>query len=154
MLKNFDLVPLDANMILVWAVLFFVFWQLLEKCLFLPYLALNKARAAATVELDAQARKNNEEAEGLLKSYENQLIEERLVAVKQQISTLNTAKAEAAAIVAQAEKRAEQDLKQVRKEVAGQISTLRQSAFQDVDALAQLIAQKAKNPRSLDTAAS
>jgi F0F1-type ATP synthase membrane subunit b/b' len=145
-LKNLDLVPLDLAMILLWAVLFVVFWKLLEKFLFAPYLALGAARSAATVELEAQAQKNSEEAAILLKDYEAKIAEERVLAIKQQISSLNEAKGSAASIIAEAEKNSEHYLKQVRKEINGQLSVLRESAFQDVDSLARMIVEKAKAP--------
>lgn len=146
LLKNFDLVPMDALMIAVCAVLFVVFYKTLGKVLFAPYLELIEAREAATVGAEDAAKADQQRAVEVTAQYEEQLMAARVAAMEKKIAALTTARKEASTIVEKAEGAAQELVRSVRWEMAKKLDELRGKAISDVDALADMIVQRVKNP--------
>lgn len=133
-------------MIAVSAVLFVVLWKTLGKVLFAPYLELVEAREAATVGAEDAAKSDHQRALDVTAQYEEQLMAARVAAMEKKLAALTIARSEASAIVEKAEGDSQELLRSVRWEMAKKLDELRSKAFGDIDALADMIVQRVKNP--------
>ena len=151
-LKSFDLVPLDAIMIAVSAALFVVLWKTLGKALFEPYVALVEARESATIGANDTAYAERAKASALYEDYEQKLMSARVAAMEKKLSAISKAKEEADGLVEKAEDAAQELVRSVRWEMAKSVDELRTKAFGEVDALADMIVSRVKNPATRSSA--
>jgi len=142
LLKFLSLDPRDALMIPVGTVLFFLLWKTLERKLFRPFLALIEAREAATSGAVETAQAKRVEAQEKSASYDRQLTEARISAMRGKLSALSAAKTEAAKIVEQAEGQAQQVLSEGRAAVTRDVQSLRAETLGSVDSLSQMIVER------------
>lgn len=147
-LKLLDLVPFDVVMIVVCALLFLCFWRVMEKHFFTPYLNLLEARETATLGAEESAISGMKQAEILKSEYENKIMQVRVAAIEKKLSTLDLAKKQAATILEDAEGEAQEQVRNVRWDLANKMTQLRQQAQSQVGSMADLICSKAKKPAS------
>lgn len=145
-LKLLDLVPFDVVMIVSCALLFLVFWLVMEKCFFIPYLSLLEAREKATLGAEESAESGMKKVENLKADYESKLMQVRVLAIERKIATLENAKREAAQMLEKAEGDAQEQVRTVRWDLANKMTQLRQQAQLQVASVAELICSKAKKP--------
>jgi F-type H+-transporting ATPase subunit b len=146
LLKNFDVVPFDVVMIIASAALFVVLYRTMGKFVFGPYLDLIESRERATIGAEGAAATEREQAQTIEKEYQDRLMAARVSAMEKKIANLNSAKAEADAVVEKAEGSAQELLRSVRWEMARQIDETRNKTHADVDSLAEMIVERVKNP--------
>ncbi|MBX7142947.1 MAG: hypothetical protein K1X79_00700 [Oligoflexia bacterium] len=146
LLKNFDLVPLDALMILVSAVLFVILWRTLAQVLFNPYIRLIEARERATVGATEGAQSDRQKAEAVTQQYEQQLLNARIAAMQGKLAVVDNAKAQAAQVIEKAEGQAQEDVRSVRWQIANQRESIKTKSLSQVQTLADLIIARVKNP--------
>ena len=139
-LKIFDLTPSDAQMILAWAIFFFVLWRVLSALCWQPLLKLLEAREAATTGAVAKLHELQQEAEDLSRSFENEILKARIEAAKAKSAMVLEAKAKAQSLLSAAEQQASSSIKnaaeqshreaqRVEKELEAQISALSDQAL-------------------------
>lgn len=147
-LKNFDLVPLDLAMILVCALLFVCLWRALGAVLFNPYIRLIEARERATIGATEGANSDRQKAENLMQQYEQQLMNARIAAVQAKLAVVDNAKAQAGQIIEKAEAKAQEEVRSVRWELASQKDSIKSKSLAQVQALADVILTRVRNPVS------
>lgn len=147
-LKTFDLTLLDGAMVVLVVPCFIVFWKVMERYVFLPYLHLLEAREAATTGAQAEAQQESERARSFLDEYEEKLTETRIEAMKSKLSLLQSAKSEASKIIDQAEGEARKHVQNARHEAAQHIAQLKSAATREAEMLSQLIADKIRGAAS------
>ena len=148
-LKNFDLTVLDAQMILVWGVLFVIFWQLMARTVFRPFITVVEARDAATTGASEGAQKIVQEAEALKLKAEDTIAEVRVNAMKEKLSELAKARAQAQQIVEEAEHKAQAQIAKSRLELSDKLSKLRGELESEANEMAKAIVSKVKSPAVL-----
>jgi len=102
-LALFTLSPIDFYMILLCAVLFFLFLKLADKLLFTPFVKLYEAREQATEGAGQLATSQSTEAEKLTAQYETELTEARIESMQKKLSVLKEARDSAQSILSAAE---------------------------------------------------
>jgi F0F1-type ATP synthase membrane subunit b/b' len=118
-------------------IFFFVFWRLMAKVVFAPFIGLAEAREAATTgaqdEADAYVREAQERANTL----EEALFSARAKAVEQRSRKVSEAAQEAQGILASAENDAKELLKNARAETEQLSKRLREDLFSKSDELVE-----------------
>lgn len=99
----FDLVYLDAQMIVVFGFLFFAFWQGMKKIIFKDFLALFEERESATTGALDRSKNLNEEAVRLLSEYRAEIDSFRAKLVARKDEQIAGAKKNAADLIKHAE---------------------------------------------------
>ena len=138
-LQMLDLTPLDVQMILIGAVLFFIFLKLLERSLFVPYMTLVDARESSTVGATEEALKTTSQAETLRAKYEEQSGLARRQAMQEKAEKVEKAKKGADAILHEAEGRAEEIVRAAKLEAAKYIESNSQSVQGQATELSELL---------------
>ena len=141
-LQVVDLKPHDVPMIVLGAVLVFLFIRLLKVALFDRYLALIEARERATGGNEHLASDLLKKSLELQSQYEMKLQDVRVQALQQKLAKIETAKRDAAATVEAAEDDAQERLRNVRWQLKEQEGAVRSRLQGDADVLAQQIVQK------------
>lgn len=106
-LKVFTLKPIDAQMIVVSAILFVVFWRLLNIALFQPYFRVVEEREARTSGAMHQADEDLKNAVALEALYSEKIDAARVEGMKLKLQLLDEAKKEANKILESAHQEAE-----------------------------------------------
>ncbi|NDC37381.1 MAG: hypothetical protein EBZ48_04945 [Proteobacteria bacterium] len=145
-LKTFDLNLLDAQMILIWGVAFIVLWQLLSKLVFARFLALIELRDAATTGAREEAERKIAEANALTVKIDDRLAEVRISAMKQKLSELTNARAQAQQITESADQKAQQLIESSRAELKTRLNALRQELEKDTEQMACAVVASLKSP--------
>ena len=143
-LKNFDLVPLDALMIIVCALLFVVFWKALTVSLWQPYMNLIEARESATIGAQDGASTSRQQAVDLLNKFEENIGSARISAMEKKLSMLEKAKKEAHTIIEKAEGEAAESVRAVRWQIENSREEVQRRANQEIDGLARSIAERVR----------
>ncbi len=99
LLQTFDINTLDAQMIIVWAVVFVVIWKGLAKKVFSSLLVLVEAREAAVSGASQRAKTAREEAAQLSSSIEESLAITRAEAMKLKNEKISESRAKAQDLV-------------------------------------------------------
>lgn len=141
-LRTFDLTPLDAQMILICAVLFVGLVSLLRRNLFSPYLVLLEARENATSGAYKQVEQIKAQSENLNNEYDTQMVDERVAAMKVKLSKIAASKREAQNIIEKAQNNAEQIIKESRASLRQELDVLRKESLQEVQELSNLTVQQ------------
>lgn len=147
-LKNFDLVPFDVVMICACALLFVVFWQVLSRVLWQPYLALVEARERATVGAQTGASDARARASELRQQFDEKIGNARIAAMEKKLSVLESAKKEAHLIVEKAEGDAQEHVRSVRWEIGSKMEDFQRRAASEVDGLAKIIVERVKSTKA------
>lgn len=150
LLKTFDLTMLDAQMIVVWGVLFTVLWQLLSNLVFKRFIALVELRDAATTGAKEDAQRKLEEASAITVKVEDKLAEVRVAAMKQKLSELSIARTQAQQIADDAERKAHQTIEAARGELKGRLAALRQELDKDTEEMARSVVLSLKTPAKIE----
>lgn len=150
-LKNFDLTVLDAQMIVVWGVLFIVFWQIMARVVFQPLITVVEARDAATTGAEEGAHKLTQEAEALKVKAEDKLAEVRVSAMKEKLAELAKARTQAQQLVDEAEKTAQSQIARSRQELSDRLTKLRIELEQEANEMARSIVSKVKSAPEVRT---
>jgi len=124
---------------------FFVFWKLMERFVFLPYLKLHEARELATEGSTNLAAKSSQEAETILSECQNKIGTARRDAMKAKINSLEAEQEKGAAKIAQAEAAALEQLQKSQQEVKTKVAALEQDLNTKVDDLVGEIVDKLKS---------
>lgn len=106
-LKIFTLKPLDAKMMIVSAILFVIFWRLLNRALFHPFFKLVEEREARTSGAMHQADDDLKNAVELETLYSEKINTARIEGMKLKLQLLDEAKGQASKIVEVAHQEAE-----------------------------------------------
>jgi F0F1-type ATP synthase membrane subunit b/b' len=149
-LKTFDLNLLDAQMIVVWAVVFTILWQLLSKLVFKRFLHLVELRDAATSGAKENAEKKIGEANSLTVQIEDRLAEVRVTAMKQKLQELSAARTHAQQLTDEAERKAQQSIESARRELKDRLVALRQELEKDTEAMARSVVASLKTPSQIE----
>ena len=129
---------------------FFIFWKIMEKYVFLPYLKLHEARELATEGSTDLASKSNQEAEEILSESQNKIGEAQRDAMKAKIDMVEAEQENAAAKIAEAEATALEQLQKSQQEVKTKVAELEQDLNTKVDDLVGEIVDKLKSsPRTV-----
>ncbi len=145
-LALFDLSVLDFQMILVCAVIFYIYTVIASKTLFGPLLKLYEAREQATVGAESSASESLLEAENLEKEYEAQITEARIQAMQEKLEILSIASKDANETLGKAEDAARDEIVSARAKLEESREKLRSELFQDADAMAQELAKELQKP--------
>ncbi len=145
LLKTFDLTPLDAQMILVWAVAFVILWQILARVLFGPYLKLVETRDAQTTGAEDNAKSLTAKADELMLKYEDRITQARIAGMKEKNETLSKARTEAQAITEQADAKAQEKIQKSREELNARLATLKSELERDCESMAASITEKLRS---------
>lgn len=145
----FDLTPSDVVMIPVGALLFVAYWRYFGAKVVAPFYAVVRAREEATTGADERAEESLEKSRTLLAEYDEALTEERVKAMRTKLEALSKAKDQASVILGAAEKKAQEDIRAARTELAARIRTLREEALREADGLATIMSDKAKSAFSV-----
>ena len=124
---------------------FFVFWKLMERFVFLPYLKLHEARELATEGSTNLAAQSSQEAESLLNECQNKIGTARRDAMKAKNDRLEAQQEKAAAKIAQAEAAALEQLQKSQLEVKTKVAELEKDLNTKVDDLVGEIVDKLKS---------
>lgn len=106
-LKIFTLKPLDAQMIIVSAILFVVFWRLFAWAFFNPYFSLLEEREGRTSGAMHKADDDLKQAHELEALYSERIDSARIEGMKAKLQLLEEAKKESAKILEAAQHEAE-----------------------------------------------
>jgi F-type H+-transporting ATPase subunit b len=147
----FSLTAQDAQMIPFGALFFVGLWLLLGRFVFKPFLALVEARERATSGAVDAAKEKIAQANELRQSYEQKIGAVRLEAVRQKLDVVAAAKKSAAHVAEEAERNAQEALKQGRANIARDVAEVRNRSLADADNLAEMIVQKVKSGSSAST---
>ena len=148
LLKTFDLEPYDLPMILVGAALFYIFWKVMDRAVFSPFLALHEAREAATEGSVGTANNLNKEADEIAAQYDEQFTEARVSAMQVKLSAVSKAKDEANKITKQASETADAALDRSRAELTTRIESLKAQTMREAAGLSGDIVEKLKKDPS------
>lgn len=140
--KLFDLVTNDIVMIGVCGVSFCVFWILMTKWFFEPYIELFEAREKATVGAEADFQAKEEEANRVMEKYEELVLQARTQAMKKKLAILADSKQKAQKIIEEAQGQAQQMLAEARKQISEEKSSLSNVAKQEAETLASAVVSK------------
>jgi F0F1-type ATP synthase membrane subunit b/b' len=149
-LKTFDLTLLDAQMIVVWGILFTVLWQLLSNLVFKRFLTLVELRDAATTGAKEDAQKKIEQASAITVQVEDKLAEVRVAAMKQKLTELSSARTQAQQITDEAERKAQQIIEAARGDLKSRLTTLRQELEKDTEEMACSVVASVKAPAKIE----
>ncbi|MCB0333672.1 MAG: hypothetical protein KDD55_09255 [Bdellovibrionales bacterium] len=145
-LALFDLSVLDFQMILVCAVVFYLYTVIASKTLFGPLMKLYEAREQATIGAESSASETIREAESLEQEYGAQLTEARIQAMQEKLEILSIATKDASGILGTAENTARDEILSARQSLEASREKLRAELFQDADAMAQELAGELQKP--------
>ncbi len=106
-LKIFTLKPLDAQMIIVSAILFVAFWRLFARAFFNPYLRLVEEREGRTSGAMHKAEDDMKNASELETLYSERINSARIEGMKAKLQLLEEAKKESAKILETAQHEAD-----------------------------------------------
>jgi F0F1-type ATP synthase membrane subunit b/b' len=148
-LEQFDLVPLDAVMIVVGAFVFVAFWSVFGSRVAKPFADLVAAREKATIGADESANQVRLKASEIEQQFENVVTEQRVKSLRERFEAVAKAKSAAAQVVSDAETEAQSIVKAARVEAQGKLRTLREQALGQADDLARALAQRAKDSVSM-----
>ena len=135
----------DIVMIPLSTFFFFVFWKIMEKFVFLPYLKLHESRENATEGSTDLAAKSSQEAKDILDECQSRLGTARRDAMKAKINTVEAEQEKAAAQIAQAEAASLERLQKSQLEVKAKVAELEQDLNSKVDDLVGEIVDKLKS---------
>ena len=135
------MIALDYT-VLVQIVAFLVFWFLLTRLLFRPFLGLLAERERRTEGVKGEAAALREEGERLRKEYENAIAKARDEgrAMKEQI--VQEARQRRERLLTQAREEATRMLEAVREEIRKELQRGRELAQREAEAIAQQMAEK------------
>lgn len=142
LLKVFDLTPRDGQMILIGAVIFFVFWRVIDAAVFKPFLRLYEEREALTSGASVSSKELLEEAAIVTKRYEERLHAARVSAMAERYQMINQAKKEGAQIVSAAETEVQQSVRDSRTTRERSMAESRKKVLAEADPLARSIADR------------
>lgn len=143
-LATFDLVPIDAVMILVGAALFVVFWRTFGTRVVQPLANVVAERERMTVGADDHALSIKQEAQALREKFESQITEARVAALKKKFDAIATAKSEANSKVSLAQEAADRTLESAKKSAQARLHELRSQVAREADGLASAFTEKAR----------
>jgi F-type H+-transporting ATPase subunit b len=140
--KLFDLKSEDIVFIGCAGVIFSLFWILMNKFFWKPYLELFDAREKATVGAEAEYRDVEEEASKVLEKYEELVMQARTQAMKKKLSQLGEAKQKAQKILDDAQTQSQNLLNEARKEILKEKESLMQGARHEAESLANILVNR------------
>ena len=144
-LKTFDISPNEFNYLLIAIPTFCVFWFLMDKMVFRPFLKLVETREERTSGAETTAADTLKEAEQVAAVYEQEVLDARIAAMKEKLAEINKTKEEASKTLAEASSKAKSELESARKEIASKQEQLQEALTANVDALAREIVDKIKD---------
>lgn len=149
-LQLFSLTPLDGKMILVCALLFFLLYKALDRCLFSPLIDLVEARETATSYATDAASDLKEHASELARAYDAAILDARVAATKAKFDQVAQARETATKLVQQAEAEAQATLARARDEQQRSRDRLRTEIFGALnDMVEQVITKVSSSGASL-----
>jgi F-type H+-transporting ATPase subunit b len=132
---------LDKTFFVQFAI-FLVFFMVLARLYFRPFLGLFEARHKKTVEDREAAEKLVAQAEAKFEEYKRKLAEERQAAKKEFDTALAQAKKEEASVLGAAREEAKKITQEAAESVAKQREQLKKSLEAEVEALARTISER------------
>lgn len=141
-LKIFDLKPRDGQMIVIGIFVFFVFWRIVEKLIFNPFLTLFEEREALTSGAHESSKQLLDEARAISTRCDEDLHRARVSAIAEKLQVLTAAKVQATKISEEAENEVQEMVRKARWEREQNLSQTKQKVMSDADALAQQVVQK------------
>ncbi|NMC64412.1 MAG: hypothetical protein GYA55_14705 [SAR324 cluster bacterium] len=149
-LKNFDLVPLDVPMILLGALLFFLFCKLFGKYVVSPYVRLVEIREAASEGAIEEAAADLRAAAELQRDFDLKISQARVQAKAEKTSVINAAKRDGAKLVDAADFQARQLLESERAALKQMVKDTQIALQEKEEALVSLVLKKFEvNDKSL-----
>jgi len=142
MLKTFDLTELDAMMIPVGVILFFMLWKLLGETIFKPYLAVTEERERQTIGAESEASSSVIEAEKINNELDSKIQNAKTDAMLQKNEVLSKARKEASQLIAQAEEETQKFLQAKRTEIKNSQASAMKSNAELAKKLSDEIASK------------
>jgi F0F1-type ATP synthase membrane subunit b/b' len=144
-LATFDLVPIDAVMILVGAALFIVFWRTFGTLVVQPLANVVAERERMTIGADDRATVIRQEAHELHERFESLVTDARVSALKKKFDALAAAKAEGNRRISLAQKTADHTIESAKKAAQARLHELRSQVAREADGLAAAFAEKARD---------
>jgi len=135
------MIALDYTVI-IQIVAFLVFWFLLTKLLFKPFVGLLEERERRTEGVKAEAAALNEEGERLLKEYEYAIAKARDEGRAAKEKIVQEGRQARERLLGQAREDASRTLEAVRAEIGKELKRGREIAAREAEALAQQMAEK------------
>ncbi len=135
------MIALDYTVI-IQVVAFLVFWFLLTKLLFKPFVGLLEERERRTEGVKAEAAALNEEGERLLKEYEYAIAKARDEGRAAKEKIVQEGRQARERLLGQAREDASRALEAVRAEIGKELKRGREIAAREAEALAQQMAEK------------
>lgn len=147
-LKTLDLQPADPLMILVCAVIFFFFWKILAKSLFLPYLQLLEKREAQTIGREHSAAEKLRQAAALQAELDRKITEIRIEAIRKKNEELKKVRDRASVILEKAETAAQEQLRKSRWQIAENMDSYKQEVFKEAEQMARTVVDRLRSPEN------
>lgn len=141
-LKVFDLTPQDGQMIVIGAVVFFLFWRIVAALVFKPFLALYEEREALTSGAAESSKHLLDEASAINARSEELVHNARVAAMSDKIQALTAAKKEAAKTAELAESEVQEMVRNARWEREQNTAQTRQKVLSDAETLAKDVVSK------------
>lgn len=135
------MIALDYT-VLVQAVAFLVFWFLLTRLLFKPFVGLVAERERRTVGVKAEAAALKEEWERLCKEYESAIAKARDEGQAIKEAIVQEARQTRERLLTQVREEAARSLEAVRQEVQKELQRGRELAAQEAEAIARQMTEK------------
>lgn len=142
--QNLQLYPHELLMIPVVGFLFCLFWILMTKLLFRPYLNLIEAREELTVRAVERTDQANSLAEEITTEFEAEISRTRKEAIKNKNAVVSEAQKQAAVISEKADAEAEAKLRHQRRDIAERTQEIKEEIIGDLDQLAGAVVDKLK----------
>lgn len=135
------MVTLDYT-VLIQVIAFLLFWFLLTKLLFKPFLALTEERERRTGGVKAEAALLKEEGQRLLKEYEQAIAKARDEGRAMKERIIDEARQTRERLLAQAREDAARALEAARAEIEKQLQRGREIAAREAEGIAQQMVEK------------
>lgn len=145
-LANFALEPFDVPMIVLGAVLFYIFCKLFGKHVVMPYMRLMEAREAATEGVVREAQAELRAAGELQHEFDARIQQARIAALAEKLKIVESAKKEGADLLKNAEDAARKILEEERGVLKQSLEEERSKASLEEESLVALVLQKLRNP--------
>ncbi len=127
---------------------------IMQHTVFEPFMAIANERIVQTTDKRRLADERKVQAEGILKSYEQKILDARMEAMKQRERIAMEAEAEEKKMTDAAKQKSQSDLENAVKEIAAQVEKTRGELSQSTGALVQQLVDEVLSPQTSQKAGS
>ena len=137
-----DLSPKDLVMIPVGGAVFIVFWLMMDKALFRPFVTLSATREELTQGAEVSAATAKEQTAQLEAEYEEKLTDARVKGMQEKAKILGVARKEAQTALDEASSKSIDDIAAAREGIAKEGEALKEQLLNQSDELISAVVEK------------